>query len=128
MKISEAVAMYITLRDKKAQMKAQFDADVAEVQERMDKLEAKLLEVFNNTGTDSVKTPLGTAYVSTRTSASVADKDAFLDFVRNSKEWSLLDVRASKVAVEQYRSANDDELPPGINVRTERVVNVRRSA
>lgn len=128
MKLSEAVSLYIKMRDQKAQMKADFDAQVAPLQEKMDKLEAKLLEVFNKTGMDSVRTEFGTAYASVRTSASIADRDAFMDFVKANEEWALLEVRVSKTAVDQYRSANDDELPPGVNVREERVVNIRRSA
>ncbi len=128
MKLSEAVSLYIKLRDQKAQMKADFEASVAPLTEKMDKLEAKLLEVFNQTGMDSVKTEFGTAYATVRTSASIADRDAFMDFVKANEEWSLLEVRVSKTAVDQYRSANDDELPPGVNVREERVVNIRRSA
>ena len=128
MKMSDAVSLYIQLRDKKAQMKADFDAQVAPLQEKMDKLEAKLLEVFNQTGMDSVKTEFGTAYATVRTTASVADRESFMDYVKANEEWALLEVRVSKTAVEQYRSANDNELPPGVNVREERVVNVRRSA
>lgn len=128
MKLSEAVSLYIKLRDQKAQMKADFEASVAPLTEKMDKLEAKLLEVFNQTGVDSVKTEFGTAYATVRTSASIADRDAFMDFVKANEEWALLEVRVSKTAVDQYRSANDDELPPGVNVREERVVNIRRSA
>ena len=128
MKLSDAVSLYIQLRDQKSQMKADFEASVAPLQEKMDKLEAKLLEVFNKTGMDSVKTEFGTAYATVRTSASIADRDAFMDFVKANEEWALLEVRVSKTAVDQYRSANDDELPPGVNVREERVVNIRRSA
>lgn len=128
MKLSDAVSLYIKLRDQKAQMKAEFDASVAPIQEKMDKLEAKLLEVFNQTGMDSVKTEFGTAYATVRATASIADRDAFMDYVKAHEEWSLLEVRASKSAIEQFRSANDNELPPGVNLREERVVNIRRSA
>lgn len=128
MKLSEAVSLYIQLRDQKAQMKAEFDEQVAPLQAKMDKLEAKLLEVFNQTGMDSVKTEFGTAYSTVRTTASVADRESFMDFVKANEEWALLEVRVSKTAVEQFRSANDNELPPGVNIREERVVNVRRSA
>ena len=128
MKLSEAVSLYIQLRDQKAQMKAAFDEQVAPLQAKMDKLEAKLLEVFNQTGMDSVKTEFGTAYSTVRTTASVADRDTFMDYVKANEEWALLEVRVSKTAVEQFRSANDNELPPGVNIREERVVNVRRSA
>lgn len=128
MKLSEAVSLYIRLRDQKAQMKADYDAQVAPLQEKMDRLEAKLLEVFNQTGMDSVKTEFGTAYATVRSTASIADREAFMDFVKSHDEWSLLEVRASKPAVEQFRAANDNELPPGVNLREERVVNIRRSA
>jgi phage host-nuclease inhibitor protein Gam len=128
MKLSEAVSLYIQMRDKKAQMKSDFEASIAPLNEKMDKLEAKLLDVFNKTGMDSVKTEFGTAYATTRTTASVADREAFMDYVKANEEWALLEVRTSKTAVEQYRSANDNELPPGVNLREERVVNIRRSA
>lgn len=128
MKLSEAVSLYIQMRDKKAQMKADFEASVAPLNDKMDKLEAKLLDVFNKTGMDSVKTEFGTAYATTRTTASVADREAFMEYVKANEEWALLEVRTSKTAVEQYRAANDNDLPPGINLREERVVNIRRSA
>ena len=128
MKLSEAVSLYIRLRDKKAEMKSDFDASVAPINEKMDKLEAKLLDVFNKTGMDSVKTEHGTAYTAVRTTASVADREAFMDYVKANEEWSLLEVRASKAAVEQFCESNDNALPPGVNMRSERVVNIRRSA
>jgi phage host-nuclease inhibitor protein Gam len=127
MKLSDAVSLYIKMRDKKAQMKAEFDASVAPLNEKMEKLEAKLLDVFNKTGMDSVKTEFGTAYTTTRVTASVADRDIFMTHVRENDDWALLEVRASKSAVEQYRENNND-LPPGISMREERVVNVRRSS
>lgn len=128
MKLSDAVSLYIKLRDRKAEIKAEMDEQIKPIQEKMDKLEAKLLEAFQSTGVDSVKTESGTAYTAVRTTASVADRDAFMEFVKAHQEWSLLEVRPAKTAIEQFRAANDNELPPGINIREERVVNVRRSA
>ena len=127
MKLSEAVALYIKMRDRKAELKAEFDAKVAPLNEKMDKLEAKLLDVFNQTGMDSVKTEFGTAYATTRVTASVADKEIFMTHIRENDDWGLLEVRASKIAIEQYRSVHDD-IPPGVSMREERVVNVRRSS
>lgn len=127
MKLSEAVELYIKMRDRKAELKAEFDAKVAPLNEKMDKLEAKLLDVFNQTGMDSVKTEFGTAYSTTRVTASVADKEVFMAHIRANDDWGLLEVRASKTAVDQYRSVHDD-IPPGVSMREERVVNVRRSS
>jgi hypothetical protein len=127
MKMSDLVAKYIELREKKSQYKAEYDMKVGKLEEVMNKIEVKLLEVFDETGMDSVKTEFGTAYTSTRNTASVADREAFMEFVRTKDEWPLLEIRASKQAVEQFKDATGD-LPPGINWRSERVVNIRRSA
>lgn len=126
MKLSELVAKYIELRDKKYELKHKYEFQVAQLDEVLDKIEAKLLQTFDSAGMDSVKTEFGTAYASTRSTASVADREAFFEFVKEKQEWSLLEIRAAKLAVEQYKAANED-LPPGINWREERVVNVRRS-
>jgi type I site-specific restriction endonuclease len=126
MKLSEIVTKYIELRDKKAELKAEYDNKVASIDEMLDKIEVKLLQVFEETGSKSFSTPNGTAYASVRTSASVADKEAFMEYVKNTEQWPLLEVRASKTAVEQHRDLHED-LPPGINWREERVVNIRRS-
>jgi hypothetical protein len=126
MKMSELVEKYIQLRDKKAQYKAEYDAKVSTIEELLNKIEGKFLQVFEQSGMDSVKTEAGTAYKSTRISVTTGDKNAFMEFVRTNDEWPLLEVRPSKSAVEEYRAAHDD-LPPGINWRAEQVVNIRRS-
>lgn len=128
MKLSEAVKLYIQLRDKKAEIKAEYDAKIAAIDEKLDKLEAKLLQVFNETGIDSVKTEFGTAYTTTRTSVTLADRDTFLAFVKETDNFNLLELRPSRSAVPEFAAANGGELPPGVNMRVERVVNIRRSA
>lgn len=128
MKASELVEKYLSLRDKKAEIKAEYEKKVAAVDGALDKIEAVLLNTFNTMGIENIKTPAGTAYVSVRTSATVADRDAFLHgFVIPNEAWEFLENRVSKSAVEQFKEANND-LPPGLNWREERVVNIRRSA
>lgn len=126
MKMSDLVALYVRLRDKKAELKAEYESKIDKIDGNLDKIEAKLLQIFEESGMDSVKTEAGTAYKSTRVSVTTGDKDAFMEFVRTNDEWPLLEVRPSKSAVEQYREQHDD-LPPGINWRAEQVVNIRRS-
>lgn len=126
MKLSELVAKYIKLRDKKAQFKADYDSKVAKLDENLEKIEAVLLKTFDQTGMESVKTEFGTAYTSTRTTASVADPDAFMTYCKANDAWHLLEKRVSKIAVEQYKAEHDD-VPPGVSYRAERTVNIRRS-
>ena len=126
MKVDELVKRYILLRDKKLAIKKEYDEKVAKLEQVMDKVEAVLLKHFEETGAESVKTDSGTAYKSHRTSATVADWDAFLAHVQRHEAWELLEHRAAKKAVEEFKAANDD-LPPGINWSSEVVVNIRRS-
>lgn len=77
MKLDELVANYIKLRDKKSQLKKQYDEKVAKVDAVMDKMEAIILKTFQDSGIDSARTDAGTAYISTRTSASVASRRSF---------------------------------------------------
>jgi len=126
MKLSELVEKYIELRDKKAQLKHAYDEKASKIDAVLDQIEGTLLKAFDAAGMDSAKTPAGTAYTSTKTTASVADKDSFMDFVKAKSEWHLLETRCSKTAVEQFKEVNG-ELPPGVNWREERVVNIRRS-
>ena len=128
MKLDELVANYIKLRDKKSQLKKQYDERVAKVDAVMDRMEAIILKTFQDSGIDSARTDAGTAYISTRTSATVGSREEFLSWVlQDPDERSIfLENRVSKVAVEQFKAANDD-LPPGINFRSEVTVGVRRA-
>lgn len=126
MKLNELIEKYVQLRDRKAQLKAEYDGKVAQIDAVLEKTEAVILRAFDEAGMDSVKTSAGTAYRSVRTQASIADWDAFFAFVQKHGAYELLERRCSKAGVEQYKSANDD-LPPGVNWRAEVVVNVRRS-
>jgi hypothetical protein len=126
MKLSELVAKYIELRDKKSQIKAEYDGKVAKLDDILDKIESTLLKTFDQAGMDSVKTEFGTAYTSTRTTSSIADPDVFMTFCKANDAWHMLEKRVSKIAVEQYKAEHND-VPPGVNYRAERTVNVRRS-
>jgi hypothetical protein len=126
MTAAELVEKYIQCRDKKAEYKAEYDQKVAKIDEAMDKMESKFLEVFAATGMESIRTEFGSVYASSRASCKVADKQVFMDFVINNQEWPLLEVKPAKVAVQEYKEATDN-LPPGLDWTVERTISVRRS-
>lgn len=128
MKLDDIVAKYIALRDRKSAMKKEYDEKVAKVDDAMNKMEAIIMKVFKDSGIDSARTDAGTAYLSTRTSATVADRDTFFGWVLEDPEErvSFLENRVSKTMVDQFKAAHDD-LPPGLNYRSEVTVGVRRS-
>lgn len=126
MKLDLIVERYVQMRDRLAEMKAAYDASTAEIKAGMAKLEGAIMDTLNEQGVESVRTNAGTAFKSVSTSATIADWDAYLQFVKDNDRFDMLEKRCSKLAVEQYRSANDD-LPPGVNWKQAVTVNVRRA-
>lgn len=123
----QLIQLYIGLRDKRAKHKAEFDKADAPDRERMDKIEAIMLSRMIDSGAEAVRTNAGIAFKSTKSSANVADKEMY-------RQWLLADpdnrmhiaeIRVNKPAVEQYREVHQ-EVPPGINMNTEVTVIFRR--
>lgn len=126
MKIDSIIERYIKLRDKKAVMKAAFDASTADINTAMARCEQVILEEINSQGVESVRTEHGTAFKSVSTSVTTADGEMFMQFCIANDRLDLLEKRPNKTAVEEYKAANDD-LPPGINYRQAVTLNVRRA-
>lgn len=125
-KLDQIIDKYLKIRDEKTKIKEQYQADVAHLDAAMEKIENYLQAEMQKSGLKNLPTELGTAYLSTRTAATVADWDSLLSYVRANDLWTLLEKRVSKTAVEEFVAANDD-LPPGVNISQAVVVNVRRS-
>ena len=126
MHIDQLIEVYIKLRDRRFDRKSAYEESDAEDKQHQAKIEAKLMEYLNAQGLDKVGCDAGTAYKATRSSATVADWDPLLAFIKEKELWELLERRVSKTAVEQYLSEHQ-ELPPGVNISREVVVNFRRS-
>jgi hypothetical protein len=117
---------FIQLRDRRAQRKADYEADDAGDKDKQAKIEVEFLRRFNERGIDNVSSNgVGTAYRSVRTSATVADWDELFGFIQQEEAWEMIERRVNKTAVEQYRTVND-ELPPGVNWSETQVINFRR--
>lgn len=124
--LEQLVERYIQLRDKKAEIESEAKKKVAKLNEAMTRIENYLLKHLQDNGAESVRTGAGTFFTSMRTSATVADWDHLLGWIREGEHWSALEKRVSKSFVESFKEEHND-LPPGIDFRQEKVVNVRRS-
>lgn len=136
--VDELVKAYIGLRDKKAELKAEFSAKQKPYDDALYQIECEMLSKMNESGVESMKTASGTAYKSTRATVTISDKEAFKHFIYNLMEqeassdgdplsaFDFLDIKANKTACEDFLSAFD-ELPAGVNIRREEVVGFRRA-
>lgn len=126
MKFDEIIEKYVEVRDRKSELTADYKAKVAKFDAVLDKIEVMILQQFEQLGTDSVKTPHGTAYKSTKSSYQVADWDSALEFIKENGFWHMLERRVAKAGIDAYKDETG-ELPPGLNARIETTVNIRRT-
>ena len=125
MNAQELIDRYVQIRAAKEQLAKKQKADNARINTVMEKIERVLMEQMEQIGSDSIKTKAGTCYRSIRTSVKVEDRDSFLDFVKSNEAWELLESRAAKSNVEQFLEQHQD-IPPGLSIRRDAVVNIRR--
>ena len=126
MKADEIIKSYIATRDAIADMEAAHKESLKPLKAQLAQLEQDMLGILAQSGSESMRTKEGTAYVSEKVSVSCADKSAFLDFIRMNEAFDLLDIRPNKTAVQDFLIENQ-ELPPGVNVRRETACNFRRA-
>jgi hypothetical protein len=127
MNITTLVERYIAARDMKTKLDAAHKTKLEPLIAAMEKTESAILDFFNKHGMDSAKCEAGTAFKASRTSATVNDMDAFLDFVRENDAWHMLEKRVAKTSVDEYVAEHND-LPPGINYTRMAALNVRRAS
>ena len=119
------IEQYVLLRDKIKEMNDAHKEVMKPYNEALEGLNAVILMHLNQVQSDSVKTQAGTAYRTLKTSASIADGDAFWNHIMKTQDFDLLDRRASKTAVVKYIE-DHGQPPPGINYSSMYEVGVRR--
>lgn len=124
-RVDKWVEQYILIRDKLKALEAEHDLKRAPFVEVQNLLTARMLKFLDRTGQTSAKTLHGMVIASTRHTASLADPEAFMDFVMKNGLFELLDRRANSTAVKDYVQENH-ALPPGCNLSQLKTVQVRR--
>ncbi len=119
------IAQYVGLRDKIKELDDQHKAKMKPYREMLEKLNNMLLANLLTVGGNSVATDAGTAYVTTKKSATLADTAAFRRFVIGGELWDLIDMKANAPAVEAFIEEHKSP-PPGVNFTTHNEVGVRR--
>jgi len=123
--VDEVVKGYIKLRDKKNEIKKEQAEELRPLTEKMMLLENWLQRDLMTRGVESERTKEGTAFMSTVASATVKDRDALFEFVKENEMWDLLENRVSKSVVRDYLE-DTGEVVPGVNYEVTKVVRVRR--
>lgn len=124
---AQLIALYIQVRDQKGEMAEKHAAEMKPLQDALNALDAKMMDICNMSGTDALKAKgIGTATKSVKRSASIEDPDSFKNFVITNQRWDMVSWSVKVDAAEQFVSEHK-ALPPGVKISAYNVMSVRRA-
>ena len=123
--IGGVIKKYVTLRDKLTAWQRKRDEEEKNKKAELEVLEMWLLEKTKELGVESFKTEYGTAYRSTEEHYRIRDWSSFIEFVKKTDNYSLLQKRVTKTAAKDVH-IETGEIPAGLDYFQEYKVNVRR--
>ena len=124
--VEKRIGQYVAVRDAVQKANDEHEARIKPLVDLRDMLTGWMQKFLEQAGADSVKTAAGTCYSTTRYSASLADPEAFMKFVKSTDNFDLLDRKANVTACKDYVKENGT-LPPGVNMSAIKTVGVRRA-
>lgn len=125
-KLDQVIAAVVAVRDQIDALKKDHKEQLAPLNDKMSKLEAYLQMEINKLGVTSFAAKgVGTAFLQNVVSVTTEDWDATLSWIKDNNLWEFLEKRVSKTVVQEYIESQG-QVPPGVNVRTEVEVRVRR--
>lgn len=124
--LEKLTKVYLKIRDKRAELKAQFEAEDEKLSKQLEEVKRALLDYCKSQNVDSVRTPAGLFYRSLKTRYWTNDWESMNKFILEHGIPEFYEKRLNQTSVKQFLEENPDVLPPGLNVDSEYVVTVRK--
>jgi alpha-galactosidase/6-phospho-beta-glucosidase family protein len=118
--------VYLKIRDKKAQLSSDFKKQEEDLNQKLDKVKAALLDYCKEQGLESVKTSEGLFYRSVKTRYWTSDWEAMHQFVMEHEVPEFLEKRLNQTNVKTFLEENPETVPKGLNVDSEYIISVRK--
>lgn len=123
-KLAEA---YVKLRNHKQELGAELERKIADTVARMEVIGAELQSRMDAMGVTSMKTPMGTPYISATTVAQIIDYEKFAKFVVKNRKVDILQARLSTKALAEWNEKHPTNPVPGVQVSQVRNLRVKKS-
>jgi hypothetical protein len=125
--VEELVKTYLTIREAREKMQAEWEAADRELKGEMAVIEQSLMVVCNDSNARSIRTDAGTVIRKLNERYTVADGDLFRKFVMQNNVPELFEQRIAQMRFKEFIAEKKDEgLPPGVNVMREFAIVVRK--
>ena len=118
--------VYLKIRNKKAQLSSDYKKQEEDLNQKLYKVKAALLDYCKEQGLESVKTSEGLFYRSVRTRYWTSDWEAMHKFVMEHDVPEFLEKRLNQTNVKTFLEENPETVPMGLNVDSEYIISVRK--
>jgi hypothetical protein len=125
--LNKLTEVYIKIRDKRAKLKQEFDAQDRDLDSQQQMLADEMLDMCKHLNADSIRTPHGTIIRSVKSRYWTNDWDSMYNFIEDESAFGLLEKRIHQTNMKEFLTENPDKLPAGLNVENSYTVVVRRS-
>ena len=125
--LEKLTRIYIKMRDKKAELTQELEAQISELDEKMKTVKTGILDHMKEIGAESLRTDAGTVYRTVRTTYSTNDWDSMNKFILEHSVPELLEKRLHQTNMRVFLEEHPDMLPPGLNSNMEYSVTIKRS-
>src|SRR5271166_64732 len=136
---AEAIKLYLHLRDVvEKELTDTYKVKKSEIDDAKDELERFFLLSMEERGESCIKTPEGTAFKSPQMRVKMVDRDAFIKYVEETRDFRMVTSHVSKDGVREYideyemafklrPDTNMPPIPPGVEVTKFISCNVRKT-
>ncbi len=125
--LNRLVEVFIKIRDAREALVKQNELAVKQLDEQLDTIRHALLDHCKANGVEGGRTTAGTFSRSVKKRYWTSDWTALHAFILEHKLPDLLEKRLHQTNMKQLLEEQPDLVPPGLNVDSEYVINVRRA-
>ena len=124
--VEKLTRVYIKIRDKRAELSANFKTEDDKLKEQQDRIKRALLDHCKEHNVESVRTSEGLFYRSVKKRYWTNDWDSMNKFIIAHELPEFYEKRLNQTVVKQFLEENPDAIPPGLNVDSEYAISVRK--
>ena len=125
--VDKLVAVYIKMRDKRAELLRDYEEADSTVKAQMELVETKLLDTCKEIGVDRLGSKHGTVMRTVKTRYWTSDWESMHKFILENRMPELLERRISQTTMKQLLEENPELMPMGLNTDSKYSVTIRRT-
>lgn len=126
--VDKLVSAYIRMRDKRSELLREYEEADGAIKQKMEIVEARLLDVCREIGADNIGSKHGTVIRSVKTRYWTTDWESMYRFIVDKNMPQLLERRISQATMKQMLEESPDLLPPGVNIDSRYAVTIKRKS